>query len=586
VKIAGQFDEVGLYDLGAELVCVSKDVVKELNLPWNPDLKLNMKDVTSGSKTNTGVVENLEITIAGISIFMHVWIIEKAPYRLLLGCPFQVAVQGDTEDMGETLIIFDPKNPGRRMRVPMMPHRAGENHQAHLMLTTPSPPCIAKISSQHMIPSLAAASLPVASHYLRSTYDFMMPALGLKYKPVARKVRPVATTLPEAAQPNRRFPEDPLLTLPTLSQHLPTPCTFGTRLMKERWEAFRGKGNGFLWEEEENVVFEVLMKNEEALAWDDTEKGRFREDYFDPIIIPTVEHEPWVLKNIPIPHGLRAEVIKFIKSKIASGTYEPSGSSYRSRWFCVPKKNGKFRIVHDLQPLNAVTIKDAGLLPNVEPYVEHCAGRGIYSMGDLYVGYDHAPISPESHNLTTFQTPLGPHRLTVLPMGWSNLVSIFQGHVTFILQDELETAPPFLDDVPVLGPKARYKLPDGSCETLPDNSKIRRFIWEHLNDVNRIFHRMKHAGGTFSAQKLYLGVPEVNIAGHTCNYEGRIPDQAHVSKIQAWPACRDLTEVRGFLGTCGVVRVFIQNFAELACPLVQLTRKDVDLCGGKTNSGR
>ena len=98
------------------------------------------------------------------------------------------------------------------------------------------------------------------------------------------------------------------------------------------------------------------MKNEAVLAWDDTEKGRFREDYFNPVIIPTVEHEPWGLRNIPIPHGLRDEIIKFIKSKIASGTYEPSSSSYRLHWFCVPKKNRKFQIVHDFQPLNAVTV--------------------------------------------------------------------------------------------------------------------------------------------------------------------------------------------------------------------------------------
>ena len=240
--------------------------------------------------------------------------------------------------------------------------------------------------------------------------------------------------------------------------------------MKERWEAFGWRRTGFLWEEEEKLVFEVLMKNEGALAWEDAERGRFREDYFDPVIIPTIEHEPWALKNIPIPHGLREEVIKFIKEKIVNGTYKPSGSSYRSRWFCVPKKNGKFRIVHDLQPLSAVTIKDAGLPPNIEPYAEHCAGRAIYSMGDLYVGYDHAPIAPESRDLTTFQTPLGPHRLTALPMGWSNSVSIFQGHVTFILQDKLETAPPFLDDVPILGPKTCYELPNGAYETVLGNA--------------------------------------------------------------------------------------------------------------------
>ena len=206
------------------------------------------------------------------------------------------------------------------------------------------------------------------------------------------------------------------------------------------------------------------------------------------MVIPTVEHEPWALKNIPIPHALQDEIVKFIKNMIVSGMYEPSGSSYRSCWFCIPKKNGMFQIMHDLQPLNVVMIKDAGLPPNVEPYAEHCARRAIYLMGDLYVGYNHTPLAPESRDLTTFQMPLGPHRLTVLPMGWSNLVSIFQGQVTFILQDELDTALPFLDDVPIIGPKTHYELPGGKYETLLDNPKIHHFVWEHFSDVNRIFH--------------------------------------------------------------------------------------------------
>ena len=77
--------------------------------------------------------------------------------------------------------------------------------------------------------------------------------------------------------------------------------------MKERWEGFGWRKKGFLWEEEENLVFEVLMKNEAVLAWDDTEKGRFREDYFDPVIILTVKHKPWALRYIPILHGLRCK---------------------------------------------------------------------------------------------------------------------------------------------------------------------------------------------------------------------------------------------------------------------------------------
>ena len=53
-----------------------------------------------------------------------------------------------------------------------------------------------------------------------------------------------------------------------------------------------------------------------------------------------------------------------------SGVYEPSNSSYQSQWFCMVKKDGKsLQIVHDLQLLNAMSIKDA----TVPPMVEHLA---------------------------------------------------------------------------------------------------------------------------------------------------------------------------------------------------------------------
>ncbi|TFK60569.1 hypothetical protein BDN72DRAFT_745665, partial [Pluteus cervinus] len=70
------------------------------------------------------------------------------------------------------------------------------------------------------------------------------------------------------------------------------------------------------------------------------------------------------------------------------GVYEPSNASYRSRWFCVAKKNGKLRIVHSLEPLNAVTIAHSGLPPATEELAAHFAGRSCGAMMDLYVGYD------------------------------------------------------------------------------------------------------------------------------------------------------------------------------------------------------
>src|SRR4051812_2023518 len=51
--------------------------------------------------------------------------------------------------------------------------------------------------------------------------------------------------------------------------------------------------NGFLWPQEAKIVEEVLRRRERSLAFDETEKGRFRDDYFSAYIFPVVPHEPW-----------------------------------------------------------------------------------------------------------------------------------------------------------------------------------------------------------------------------------------------------------------------------------------------------
>ena len=238
VKLAGKHPEVGLYDTGAELVCISATAAKELKLPFNPDRSLCMRDANGGTKTTFGVVENLEVQINGISILVHAWIIENPPYRLLLGRPFQVAASADTEDAGDVLIIVDPGKPGHRLRIPMRAHNsshlpgslflsvdgaASELLPDHTVAAVPSCGAIPPPS----IPHLASVASPLSKAYLIDTYDITKPVLGLRYKPVERRVHPVATTLPEAARPQRRFPEDPLTTLPAITPFPPPITHFG-----------------------------------------------------------------------------------------------------------------------------------------------------------------------------------------------------------------------------------------------------------------------------------------------------------------------------------------------------------------------
>jgi len=265
--------------------------------------------------------------------------------------------------------------------------------------------------------------------------------------------------------------------------------------------------------------------------------------------------------------------VRIIKQKIASGVYEPSTATYRSRWFCVVKKDGKsLRLVHDLQPLNAVTICDTSLPPFIEHLAESFAGYAVYGMMDLYSGYDQRALHEDSHNLMTFGTPLGPHCLTTLLQGHANAVQVYQGDTAFILQHEIpEYMSPFIDDVPVKSVQTRYQRKDSTYETIPNNPGICRFIWEHCIMINRILQCLENVGVTVSASKFVLAAPTATIVGHKCMFEGHVPEESKVQKIRDWPEPTNHTQVRGFLGTCGVLHIFIRDFSCIARPLINLT---------------
>jgi hypothetical protein len=243
---------------------------------------------------------------------------------------------------------------------------------------------------------------------------------------------------------------------------------------------------------------------------------------------------PWSQRNIPVPPSTIGEVMHIIKEKIVSGVYEPSMATYCSRWFCVVKKDGK----------------------------------------SLRLG--------ATRDLTTFGTPLGPHRLTTLPQGHTNAAQIFQGDIAFILQDEIpKHTLPFIDDIAVKSVETRYEYDDGTYELIAKNQGIRRFVWEHLTVMNRILQRLRNVGVTVSAMKFVLAAPSAVIVGHKCTFEGRVPEDTKVQKIRDWPEPTNQSQVRGFLGTCRVLRIFICDFARKVRPLTSLTRKDVPFVFGQ-----
>lgn len=197
-------------------------------------------------------------------------------------------------------------------------------------------------------------------------------------------------------------------------------------------------------------------------------------------------------------------------------------------------------------------------------------------MLNLYVGYDKCSLSPEYHNLTTFQRPYGTLCLVTLPMGWANSIPIFHDNITFILQPEIPNLTiPFIDDVGMQGPATYYLLLNRTKEWIPRWNDKSLDSWEHFQDLNWVVQRIKYLEGTFSRHKLILCAENIIVVGHPCTPQGHIPDTSQVNKIANWGPCKDLSKVHSFLSAISVCRIFIPNFTKHTNALVQLMRKDI-----------
>ena len=128
------------------------------------------------------------------------------------------------------------------------------------------------------------------------------------FKRVDQKVHPVAGFIPEEVKVHRRFPEDPLASLPPLSPIVPDFAPT-VKLTQEHINKLNINKDGFLWSEEEKLFLHILKLNEKCIAFEDRDRGTLREDYFSPYIMPVIPHEAWKLQNIPIPPETKDRVI-------------------------------------------------------------------------------------------------------------------------------------------------------------------------------------------------------------------------------------------------------------------------------------
>ena len=389
------------------------------------------------------------------------------------------------------------------------------------------------------------------------------------YKRKDKKVNPVDVALSDGVNPQGgSFVQEE-------AEHAGKVVARGSRLTTERLASIR-IGGSFLTTEERGLFVDILFEFEGAIAFDDSEMGCLGVHVEPPILAQTVPHIPWQQQNLRLPRSAQEEATKIVKQNLASGVLEFSQGPYRSRYFVVPKTSpGAFRLINDVQPMNRVTIRDAGMPPSVDEFSETFAGYPIASTIDFYASYNQILLDRRSRDLTAFMSELGLVRSTRLPQGWTNSVACFQRIICKVLWRHIpHCARPFVDDVPFRGPKDRYD----DQEVRPG---VRRFVAEHAERFRAIMKDIWESGLTISGKKLVLGMPGIVIVGLVCDAEGRHPEPTKVQRIIDWPAPRTLREARGFIGICVYYRIFVEGFSTIAAPILTLFRKSVQFCWTK-----
>ena len=259
------------------------------------------------------------------------------------------------------------------------------------------------------------------------------------YKWLDKCIKPISQSIPQEFKVTRSIPYDPLTTLIPLDIH------FGKNqaIVKftQNWIdklLADMESHHFLWPEECQMFMHVLIKNKAAIAFKDEHWGTLKETYFSPYKIPHIPHIPWQERNIHISPGLRDKVIDLLRLKIKARVYEPCQSPYWSQWFCTwIEAKQKLHIVHDLQPLNAISLKESSIPPNLDQFVDQFLSGKYFTVLNLYWGFNARKMDEASRDMTAFLNPLELLCITSLPTGFTNSPFEFQEYMVFMFQDEI-----------------------------------------------------------------------------------------------------------------------------------------------------
>ena len=268
--------------------------------------------------------------------------------------------------------------------------------------------------------------------------------------------------------------------------------------------------------------------------------------------IHTTDSSPVKQRPYRLPHAYWDEVKQELRQMLAEGIIEPSQSDWASPIVLVRKKDGSIRLCVDYRKLNAQTKMDAYPMPRIEDILDRVGKAKFISTIDLTRGYWQVPLATEDKHKTAFTSPFGLYQFCVMPFGLNGAPATFQRLMNEMVRDMEKFVHAYLDDLVIFSD-----------------------TWEeHLSHLGAMLEKIQQLGLTAKMAKCQWAMSECSYLGHVIG-SGRVkPEINKVECVRAFPIPQTKKDVRSFLGLTGYYRRFIKDYASLAAPLTDLTKKN------------